>query len=1098
MLFTGSRTTGRRLFAGVSAAVVAFLALSVLSPLSAVADDYDPLAHVLVQLQKTVTPETVSPATPNGRVTYSIGVNCSDLETDCINLRIEDALPAPLVLQSVAMTENPGAPDAPTSDIVITGNSFVATFTNNLGGGNQGLVAGVSAEFIVTAIVPQDASADLDGQTLVNTAYAKLDNLNSDKSSSASIPLSVPVTLGAQLTKTISPDTVPAVAGTVATVTLDAQNKANRSVDSLVIQDPGTTTNLFDYAAVTGITVPTWPTGADRVQVDWFTSSWQTGTPQAQGAIAVPGTASAIKGLRFTFTSTTGGIARDAHAVVAIATALRSGSIITNINPSVRSDNTASAVVSYNSVTSSPASASASLTINKVTVNPLATKLFTPDSVVGGKKTTVMLTGSNGGTYVLKSLSITEPAAGTPTLDAQGLTFDSWATSSIEWPVGATAASVSFLYADAPGAYATSVPAGARNTLPDPEAGRTVIGFRVTFTGTAINAGQYAKVPYVAVTSAVSADVTTTNTITVDVVTTGDLTASVDASDDLTRRTARVNTTVGKNMSPSTIYSVAGAYTLISLPSFVAPQPNGVADPLNPTGSTVGATRFLIADTADPAADPFWDSFDATAIVSTDIPVGAKLSVEYWDGTAWVALDSAATDIAGPLSYGRVFTSTERQNIQGLRFIYEAIDADTDLAPGFNAQPNIRAVLRATLRSDSAVPASGSATDTTIANTVRTDVENEAASPTTAHAVDIRELTILGVSGGGSGGIDMLSKSWNNAASTGIKAVNARSNDQVSSTLSWGTGGLPFESVVVSDTQAGSDGAPDAVAGTVFEAFDLVSIAPINSSTDSLMKWDAVAGVELYYGGAWHPSETNPCAVAGSCDAKFPGYTLSVDERQDATAARLTFVESPTRSSRIGTDPLAPQVGSGVAPTMAQTRHITLNFELRDVRRSNGEAVLGTSRGAIYNSTAGLVINTASVAAHAFDGSKRTDTAADSIQIIDKPINVLATKTWSDGPLGTPPANTPQALYPTARLVVSAQNSSVIKVNQLSLVEPSLASAGASNPFEFVNITRILSITVPAGTTTTTITLQPSGDTYTDVADVVALTAAELEDVTGI
>lgn len=1056
--------------------------------MAAVADDGDPLAHVMVQLSKTLTPDTVVPAVPNGQVSYSIGVNCSDLQTDCINLHIDDVVPDPLVLQSVTMANNGGAdPDAPTATVAITGNSFTATFTTDLGGGNKGLTAGASAEFTVVAMVPANVSAEYDGQSVVNTAYARLDNLNSDQQSSASIPLQIPTTLSSTIDKTISPATAIAVAGTPVTVSLDAQNSSNRAVDSLVIQDPVDVSHpatVFTYSAVTGITAPTWPTGADLVQVDWYDTSWHLGSPQATIGIPAGATASTITGLRFTFTSTSGGITRNAHAVVDVATALRSN--VTAINPSVTATNDASSWVTFGPHASTAAVDSATLVINKVSVNPLATKVFASDNIVGGNTTNVTLTASNGGSFVLKSMTVTEPAAGTPTLADQGLGFGSWIANKIEWPVGATAASVSFLYSDGGGAFAAPVAAGARNTLPTPAAGKTVVGFKVVFTGTAINAGQYATVPFVATSAAVSQDVTTTDTIGVDVITTGNLTASTTAADDLTRRTARINTTVSKTMTPATIYSATGAYTIVSLPARVDPMPTGVADPAHPTGSTVGATSLVVSDTADPTTDPFWESFDAASIVSTDVPTGTALTVEYWDGTAWVALDSSVT---GPTSYGRTFTAGERAAIRGLRFSYVPTSA-TELPPGFNVQPNIRAVLRDTMRSSSDA-ASGLASDSTIVNSVRSVVANVAASPSTAQADSSATLTMLALPSG-AGGLDLINKTWNNAASTGTKAVNARSGDQVSSTVSWGTGGLAFDSVVVSDTAAGPDGKPADVATTTFDAFDLVGIPAITGAADPLLWFDSVSGVELFYADAWHPTATNPCAGT-ACDGAFPGYTLTTSERANATGVRLTFVESPTRSTRIVGNPYAPQVGDGVAPTMSQSRHITFLFQLRDVRRSTGDAVLGTSRNAIYNSTAGLVVNTAGIAAHAADGSVRTDTDSDSIQIIDKPLNVAATKSWTDGPLGIPPVNTPQALYPTARLVVSGQNSSAIKVNELSITEPT----GATTPFEYVNLTKILSITTPAGATAVTITLAGLG-TYTDVAAVTALTTADLAGVTGV
>jgi hypothetical protein len=1093
--FGGPRKRG--MFGVVAAALTGFVALSVLSPVAAVADEEDPLlAPVRVELRQDVSPEIPDAVEPGELVTYIMGVACSSLETDCIDLQVTDTLPDPLVLQSVTVASGSGAPDAPTATSTITGNAFTVTLTSDLGGGNVGMVAGASLEFTVIARVPLDTSADWDDQTVVNTATATVSNRESGDVDAVSTLLSIPTVLSSTIDLGISPTTVPGITGTVVTMTVEARNTSNRATDTLTLQLPGSTTNLFDYAAITGLTVSTWPTGADLVQVDWLagaSATWNLGTPQATAALPSGVTASTLKGLRLTFSSSSGGIARDARAVVAIAGALRSA--VTAINPSASSTAAASSWVSYSSISSSPVSDSASLTINRVTVNPVATKTFTAASLVGGRNTRVTLTGSNSGNFALSSMTIQEPADGTDTLDVQGLGFVSWDAARIEWPVGASAASVRFLYADAAGVYGSAQNTATRNTLPEPEVGRTVIGFRVTFTGTSMPPGQYATVPYIASTAAVAADVTTSSTMSLAVVTTTAETASTTASADLTRRTARVNTTVDKLMQPGTIYSVPGAFTVISLPAGIDDVPTGPADPDNPTGSTVGATRFVVSDTGDPATDPFWDSFDVAAVIATDVPSGATMSVEFWDGVQWLPIDAAATGIAGPATWGRVFTSGERAAFGGIRFVFEPADGETELPPGFSVQPNIKAVLRDTLRSDAGTIASARETDSAIDNAVLARVENPAATPEWAQFEHSEALSLLGIpsggGGGGAGSIDLITKTWSNSASTGEKSVLARSNDRISATLAWGTGGLPFESVTITDSAADGDGDPQNPAGTVFEAFDLVRIPAIGTSADPLLRYDRVAAVQLFYAGAWHDAIGNPCA-ANACDGTFPGYTLTADERRDATGVRLVIEESPTRAARIGSIPTAPLVGSGVAATMSQSRHLTLEFELRDTRRSNGEAVLGLTRGALYNSTAGIVVNSASIVAVAEGGSERRDEGGDAVSIIDRAINALATKTWTDGPLGIPPLGTPQALYPKARLVISAQNSSTIKVNELSIAEPS----GGTTPFEYVNLARIVSITVPSGATASTVTLAPLGS-FT-IAEAIALTATELADVTSI
>ncbi|MFM2354073.1 MAG: hypothetical protein RLZZ608_1479, partial [Actinomycetota bacterium] len=124
-----------------------------------------------------------------------------------------------------------------------------------------------------------------------------------------------------------------------------------------------------------------------------------------------------------------------------------------------------------------------------------------------------------------------------------------------------------------------------------------------------------------------------------------------------------------------------------------------------------------------------------------------------------------------------------------------------------------------------------------------------------------------------------------------------------------------------------------------------------------------------------------------------------------------------------------------------------------------------------------------------------TQTANDDILIIDSPLTVSISKTWVDGPLGTPPAGTPQALYPRARMTIDATNESVIAVNELAILDP----VAGTDPFDAVNLFDIVTITVPSGATATEVRLErESGaiDVFTRTA-ALALTTAQLADVVG-
>ena len=184
---------------------------------------------------------------------------------------------------------------------------------------------------------------------------------------------------------------------------------------------------------------------------------------------------------------------------------------------------------------------------------------------------------------------------------------------------------------------------------------------------------------------------------------------------------------------------------------------------------------------------------------------------------------------------------------------------------------------------------------------------------------------------------------------------------------------------------------------------------------------------------------------------------------------------------------------------MGLDRRFDLVFEVRDVRRSDTDiAVLGSTREALYNTgDFGVVDNTVR-----FDGRDTganvllTRTAGDTILIFDQPLTIEVTKSWVDGPLGTPPDGTPQALYPRARMTIDAENTSVTRVDELSILDP----VAGTDPFESVNLYDIVSLTVPSGATDTVVVLErESGafDSYTRTA-ALALTSTQLADVVGI
>ena len=1099
------RRRSRRFMPGVAALALVTLFTPFIAFQPAVAAEGDPDEPVLIQFEKDAIPAAPTAVAAGGTITYQFTINCSSLETDCLDLTLSDTIPAPLVLQSVTMaTQNPPI------DIQISGNDFAVEVIDDLGGGFTGMQAGTGIQLNATATVPADLSSDFDGELLDNTAQVTVANradLTLDPprpnlvESSAHVLLTVPRVLGSDTTKTVTPESSPAALGRAVEFALGATNTSNGSVDELVIQEPAdTSSTILDYIEITGLSGLDLPAGADRVRIDWFDGTdWNTGTAAATATLPVGVDTADIRGIRVVFSSSTGRVDRGATGGITVegeltstAAALVSTQTLTN---------TASSWVRFDATTTTPEPAADTIRLDPSSVSPIATKLFENAYVVGGALERATIGGQNGGDFALKELTLTEPAPGTTSLADQGLSFDSWISADIEWPVSATSAEVSYWY-EGEADFSAPLVTTTVDTLPAPTDAALVQSIRVRFLSTApggMTPGQYASLPFLVLTDAVVSDVTTTNQVRVDVVALDDQTASAVASDDLTRRTSRVNTIVEKTITPDTIYGIAGATTLISLPSSITPLPVSAVDPMS---STVGSVSLVITDPVDTGADDFYNYFDLTDIVATAVPANTTLTVEYFDGSTWNTLPGAA-GLNGPTFLTTSVDPALRAVIEGLRFTYQHADYDTIgtlLNPGFSVQPNLRFALRDELRDGTGEAASPTRVDAIeIDNTVLSRVSNPVATPSEATDEALAPIELLPTddgSGTGTGNISAISKNWQPVASTGFEAVNARSADQATARITWGTAGSFFDSVVLSDTA--SDPATTPVADTVFEAFDLVRIPAITSGMDALLTYDRIIAVELYLPGTgWVGATGDPCPAA--CDGTFPGYTLTEAESAAATGVRLIVEESPTRSTRVGTNPAAPPVGSGVAPSMNLDRRFDLVFEVRDVRRSDTDvAVLGSTREALYNTgDFGVVNNTVRFDGRDVDANVLlTRTAGDTILIFDQPLTIEVTKSWVDGPLGTPPDGTPQELYPRARMTIDAENTSVSRVDELSILDP----VAGTDPFESVNLFDIVSLTVPSGATDTVVVLErESGafDSFTRTA-ALALTSAQLADVVGI
>ena len=1059
-------------------------------------------AHAQGEGILNVSKEVVGTPPPDGYAPgdtfqYRIELSCSNLEgAGCDAAALNDPLPEPLVLAG-----DPSVSGTTDYEVSADGDAFTIDFTEPLEGDVVGLAAGTDVVVIVNVMVPEDASANYDG-TVTNTVDATQTNGDPD-SASADVPLNIPLDLAAQVTKTIEPASVPGVPGQPVEFTIDSSNASNASVDSLVVQDPADgADDPFAYLEVTGIASVTPPEGATQVQVDWQDAdgNWTDGSPTA-----IPDDPNAllngipledIHGLRITWISEDGAtIPPDADSTIVLETQTRDnvtdlpagGTTVTNVT---------STVVNLDGQTSDEVTDDASLVINRADPTVETSKTYAPQNVPSGGTSTATISSTNGSVPV-DEMVITDPGAGQPGFDEQGVTFDGFDADSVEWPANATEASVTYTYDDDTTSTESTTEA---NTLPAPEPGKTVTGFEITFSGP-IQQNATANLSYDVTAETLPGDsgpVTSTNSTSTEVTDANGASAEADDTADLNILPLQVDTNVSKNIIRDEMPGVPGSATVISFDAMVSED------------STIGSDYLQITDPSPqppdsdspPALTDFWNAMDLVSIGPVEIPTNSTLTVEYWSDSQqeWVTVESGLTSEDSPFNWTP--TAQEREDIAGIRLTYEPTDPDGTLPPGFEVTPYITVAQRDQLRdgSGSALPGDD---PITYDNDVQTKVDNPDSQETPRYDSDDDSITVNPAPDGP--GTDLLDKTWlgpDAGDPDDAVTVGALTDDTRDARITWGTGGFPIQQAVITDPA--SAGELNQVSTSVYDAFDLVAIKPINADNDPLMTFDAVTSVELYFtDGGWTDITDEVCGTDGAgCDGVFPGYTLTDPESAEALGVRLTFEESPTRADRI-TDPATdPPVGSGVANSTAASRPVDLTFQIRQTLRSDpDQAVLGTEHDYTYNTgESGLVDNTASLTPDDYPPS--TDDAL--ITITDSAVNATLTKTFDTDTVGLPPpdGDTPPEDYPLALATLTATNTTPAKVSTLQVTDSVDNGPVSSNMFDVFNLQQIVSISVPAdadpGLSEVYLTENGAEGPALSIDEALELSESELADVTQI
>ncbi len=1031
----------------------------------------------LATIDKTASSATVAP----GEIfTYTLSIGCSAItDLGCRDAILTDVVPAPFVVLDATV----GAGVNSAAEPVISGNTVTVDWTTPLGDGTVGILDATTGIVEIRAQLPLDASYDANGVPVVNNAVIEGTNFVDAFDEIAVTPV-IELDLATTAGKSFTPPEAIATPGAPVTAALSGSNDSNATVDSLTIQDPVApedSPNPFEMIGFTGFGTVTPPTGADpalttyEVYVD---GAWV----EVPGGVLPPEIDPAdVRGTRVTFS---GAIPEGASGSVELALEVTDAAASLPDGSTV--DNTVSSTVALGEDTETD-DASATFTVRQNAVTVGATKVFDPDLVIAGEASEVTIGAVNTSAIPIESMTIREPSSGDFPAE---YTFGGF-TGGVDYPAGATSGRVEYTLSD--GTVETVVFAdGETPDLPAGVDASEVVSFQIVFEGS-ITPGGETEIPFGVETDPglTGLPITVNNQVAVEGENTG-VTGGATANDDLHIYDERIEPYIRKQVRPSPILAVPGQVVTVSLEGGLTERPT----PPDTTSGTTGRTsQVVIQDPEDPVeGDPWWNAFDLTAITQTPIPGDSTLTIEYYDTDTgqWELL-------AGPIPGEDIYSQQVDPSIQavagGIRFTYDYTGDDGGFAPGTDFAPNFTSSLRADGRYVPRPPFDDEES-TFVPNCAQTDASSATPGVPDGQAVlpadECPEIELIPPDPGNE---DLIDKEFGTSSSGGVKSVIARSGDTIPSTLAWGTGGYSgFDSVEITDI---ADPEATAVEDSVYDAFDLYRIDPIDDASDPLMKYDAIQAVQLYDGTGWVTATNNPCDPL--CDRSFPGMDLTAAERATTVGVRLVFVESPTRAETAEGDPTAPSVGSGVARSFANDRDVVLVWQVRDVRRSDGTPVLGDE---LYNLvTPGLVRNTANATGFPQGGGDPISANdQDDVIIIDVPITTTTDKNWNGGPLAAPTdTSIPVNQYPLSRITVTTRNTTPARVDVLEITDPS--PDATSNPFDAFTFNNFWRIDLPTGATDAVVTLScfDGGSFDYDRGAALALTQAEIPcEVSGV
>jgi hypothetical protein len=1022
-----------------------------------------------------------------------IEVGCSVLTDECVDAILTDNIPADFIVPAPEDILLTPALNASERTITVSGQTVTVAFHQDLTkpAGEKGLTNGT-----VTVTIPVTVRSDLDytptPRTVENTSQMVAENAPM-RPSAASVQINVPLELATQPTKSFSPATNIAVAGLGAQLTLGGANTSNAAVSSLTIQDPvnpAAAGNIFRTALeLKTLNSVSWPAGATSAVVSlWDTSrpipAWvDASSVNSGGTLVFPAGVSPADagGVRIAFSSgASAAIPRAASANFVLGLENR-----VEITPASYPNTSQSVVVRDALSANKPVTANYVVTAATSAVS--AGKSITPDrmsTVAFGAsdltKGTVTLTGGNAGSIPLTSLTISEPSDPTlvdgtnplaPAHTGGGLIFSGF-TGGVAWPAGATAANITYYFADG---TTSSVLAATAPGLPAAGSPKRVTGFSVTFTGTMAQ-GVSATVPFTinANPMQVSPNLSVLYTNQIKVTAVDKYSQNVGpkyASDTVTVLAEQVNLETSKSLSRGSLRAAPGQSTTATLTTHVLDYPNSTRT-LDHIEMTDPSTSTGLTD--------WYKYFNATRLVVTPVPGDSTLTISWRDSTGTYT----PLTVLGPGIQNYDIPSGIQGSIYGLKLDW---DSTTGFQPDQTLVANVEYALRSTLRGTvTPLPNAAVVLENCSASSGTSGAGPTALASNNAVADPCPTVTLVPYDDSGSGGAaNLLDKNFINTNNNNSQSVmNTRNSESTRARLSWSTDGYTgVNQMVVYDGAVDSSGNPDpaALAKGMYDAYNLTQIPKINV-VDPLVKYDKVA-IEFFSttSSTW-VTISGYCTVAAPCDGGTAATrTLSTAQQADFVAVRFTFTEGANRPG------LAPAPGSGVADSIGNNRNIDLVFQMRDTLRSN--AASPVVDGYRYNANVttatlpalghSVIRNDAWSQATLAVGGPLTDRASDTLELRDPPLALSANKTWTGGPIPIPDSSV--TVQPSSRVTLTAINQTAAKVNSLTISEPNTSVATPNDsPFEDWNLTRFQSVAHPSGATGLTVTvIRSTGENLT-------------------